>query len=173
MNRNLQVLIEVAAAGGFAVSALLTSLRTLSGWTLVTSTPLSFERTLTGRMSLGGGTGELSLLGLVAQPTTAILWALLAAVLVAVVLHLAARLRARRAAPQPPAIALGLAMAALWPWVIGPAPLPGLAGHLDRVPLVGRYIKRFMSHQVLKRMRFLSHPNRRTGRRTYRLTQGL
>lgn len=32
-------------------------------------------------MSLGGGADELSLLGLVAQPTTAILWALLAAVL--------------------------------------------------------------------------------------------
>lgn len=39
MNRNLQVLIEVATAGGFAVSALLTSLRTLSGWAPVTSTP--------------------------------------------------------------------------------------------------------------------------------------
>ncbi|HMM08142.1 MAG TPA: hypothetical protein PKA35_03355 [Paracoccus solventivorans] len=127
MNRNLQVLIEVATAGGFAVSALLTSLRTLSGWAPVTNTPLSFERTLTGRMSLGGGADELSLLGLVAQPTTALLWALLAAVLGAVVLHLAARLRGRRAPPQPPAIALGLVMAALWPWVIGPAPLPGLA----------------------------------------------
>lgn len=85
MNRNLQMLIEVATAGGFAVSALLTSLRTLWGWAPVTSTPLSFERTLTGRMSLGGGAGDLSLLGLVAQPTTAILWALLAAVLGAVV----------------------------------------------------------------------------------------
>lgn len=127
MNRSLQIVIEVCAAGSFAISALLTALRTLTDWAPARSSPLSFERTLAGRMALGDGSGGLSLLGVVAQPTSAILWLLLAAVLLATVLHLVARARARFAPPLPLAISAGLALAALWPWVIGPAPLVGLA----------------------------------------------
>lgn len=127
MNRSLQIVIEVFAAGSFAISALLTALRTLTDWAPARSSPLSFERTLAGRMALGDGSGGLSLLGVVAQPTSAILWLLLAAVLLATVLHLVARARARFAPPLPLAISAGLALAALWPWVIGPAPLVGLA----------------------------------------------
>lgn len=127
MNRSLQIVIEVFAAGSFAISALLTALRTLTDWAPARSSPLSFERTLAGRMALGDGSGGLSLLGIVAQPTSAILWLLLAAVLLATVLHLVARARARFAPPLPLAISAGLALAALWPWVIGPAPLVGLA----------------------------------------------
>ena len=127
MNRSLQIVIEVCAAGSFAISALLTALRTLTDWAPARSSPLSFERTLAGRMALGDGSGGLSLLGIVAQPTSAILWLLLAAVLLATVLHLVARARARFAPPLPLAISAGLALAALWPWVIGPAPLVGLA----------------------------------------------
>lgn len=126
MNRNLQVANEALAAGTFAVSALLTALRTLTGWGPFTSGALSLDRSPTGRILLDSGPGQPSLLGIVAQPTTAILWGLLVAMLLAVGLYVAARLQARHAPPQPPAIALGLVMAALWPWVTGPAPLPGL-----------------------------------------------
>jgi lipid-A-disaccharide synthase len=44
------------------------------------------------------------------------------------------------------------------------APLPGLAGHIGRIPVVGPYFKRFLARQVLKRLRYVSHPNRRTNR---------
>ena len=44
------------------------------------------------------------------------------------------------------------------------APLPGLAGHIGRIPVVGWRLKRFLAQQVLKRMKFLSHPNRRADR---------
>ncbi|PRX37848.1 lipid-A-disaccharide synthase [Meinhardsimonia xiamenensis] len=45
------------------------------------------------------------------------------------------------------------------------APLPGLAGHVGRLPLVGRPLKRFLAHQALKGYDFLAQPNRRAGRR--------
>ncbi|RMD93380.1 MAG: hypothetical protein D6811_05040 [Alphaproteobacteria bacterium] len=45
------------------------------------------------------------------------------------------------------------------------APLPGLAGHIGRLPLVGRPLKRFFAHQALKSYDFLAQPNRRAGRR--------
>jgi lipid-A-disaccharide synthase len=44
------------------------------------------------------------------------------------------------------------------------APLPGIAGHLGRLPVIGWRMKRFLAKQVLKRMKFLSHPNRRADR---------
>ena len=43
-------------------------------------------------------------------------------------------------------------------------PLPGLAGHLDRVPLVGRPLKSLAARSLLRAMPHLSHPNRRAGR---------
>ncbi|MBO6719081.1 MAG: hypothetical protein JJ913_14080 [Rhizobiaceae bacterium] len=44
------------------------------------------------------------------------------------------------------------------------APLPGLAGHIGRIPVIGWRMKRFLAQQVLNRMKFLSHPNRRANR---------
>jgi lipid-A-disaccharide synthase len=44
------------------------------------------------------------------------------------------------------------------------APLPGLAGHIGRIPVIGWRLKRFLAQQVLKHMKFLSHPNRRANR---------
>jgi len=43
-------------------------------------------------------------------------------------------------------------------------PMPGLAGHIGRIPVLGRYIKRGLGHLILRRLKFMSHPNRRTGR---------
>ena len=126
MNRKQQTIIEIAAAAVFAVSALVTALRTQIGWAPLASNPLSFDRSFAGGMALRSGSGQVSLLGIVAQPTSLILWALLAAMLAAVALYARARSRLPGAAPQPPAITLGLVLAALWPWVIGPAPLSGL-----------------------------------------------
>lgn len=44
------------------------------------------------------------------------------------------------------------------------APMPGLAGHLGRIPVLGKYIKRGFGHLILRRLKFMSHPNRRTNR---------
>lgn len=43
-------------------------------------------------------------------------------------------------------------------------PMPGLAGHIGRIPVLGKYIKRGLGHLILRRLKFTSHPNRRTGR---------
>jgi len=43
-------------------------------------------------------------------------------------------------------------------------PLPGLAGHVTRIPLIGNEIKAFAAGLVLKKERILSIPGRRTGR---------
>jgi len=61
--------------------------------------------------------------------------------------------------------AIGMPMIVTLPtWQAEIAPLPGLAGHIGRIPVAGKYIKRFLGHQVLKRLGYVSHPNRRTGR---------
>lgn len=44
------------------------------------------------------------------------------------------------------------------------APMPGLAGHIGRIPVLGRYIKRGLGHLILRKLKFMSHPNRRTNR---------
>lgn len=43
-------------------------------------------------------------------------------------------------------------------------PMPGLAGHIGRIPVLGKYIKRGLGHLILRRLKFMSHPNRRLGR---------
>jgi len=43
-------------------------------------------------------------------------------------------------------------------------PLPGLAGHVTRIPLIGNEIKVFAAGLALKKKRILSIPSRRTGR---------
>ena len=72
MSRSLRIVIEVFTAGSFAISALLTALRTLTDWAPLRSSPLSFERTLAGRMAVDDGSGRLSLLvGVMPAPATA------------------------------------------------------------------------------------------------------
>ena len=43
-------------------------------------------------------------------------------------------------------------------------PLPGLAGHIGRLPLIGPALQRFAAHQLLARTPILAIPNRRAGR---------
>ena len=60
---------------------------------------------------------------------------------------------------------IGLPMIVLLPTYHGELnPLPGLLGHLDRIPLLGKYIKRGLAHAYLKRIPYVSHPNRRRNR---------
>jgi lipid-A-disaccharide synthase len=42
-------------------------------------------------------------------------------------------------------------------------PLPGPAGHLHRIPLVGKYLKIFLLWLFWKRVKYLAHPNRKAG----------
>ncbi len=61
--------------------------------------------------------------------------------------------------------ALGIPMIVTVPtWQAETAPMPGLAGHIGRIPVVGRYIKRGLGHLILRKIKFMSHPNRRTNR---------
>lgn len=61
--------------------------------------------------------------------------------------------------------AMGVPMVMLLPtWSAELSPLPGLAGHLGRLPVVGRRIKRAVGEATVRSMRFFSHPNRRAGR---------
>jgi lipid-A-disaccharide synthase len=61
--------------------------------------------------------------------------------------------------------ALGIPMVVALPtWRGETAPLPGLAGHLDRIPLLGRLAKRGVAHLYLRSLGNLAHPNRRAGR---------
>src|SRR5690606_28348167 len=61
--------------------------------------------------------------------------------------------------------ALGVPMIVTVPtWESDKVPMPGLAGHIGRLPLVGKYIKRGLGHLILRRIGFISHPNRRTNR---------
>lgn len=123
MNRNLQAVVEAFSAGLFAISTVLTALRTLTPWESVYTDPLAFDRTLAGRMSLEGGTSGANLLGIVSQPTTVILWVLMATVALAAILHVVGRLQVRFSPPLPRAVTLGLLLGAVWPWAIGTIPL--------------------------------------------------
>lgn len=116
------------AAGSFAISAVLTALRT------TTIRPeLHTGRVFdTGGLSFALpddplGKAGLNLLGVVSQPSNPVLWILLAAVVVAVGAHMLSRIRQ----PVPPgrewAETVALMLAAVWPWLLNPMPLPGLA----------------------------------------------
>lgn len=61
--------------------------------------------------------------------------------------------------------ALGLPMLVTLPtyWA-ETSPMPGLAGHIGRLPLGGKYIKRALGHAYLRTLSFTAHPNRRAGR---------
>ncbi len=61
--------------------------------------------------------------------------------------------------------ALGIPMVACAPtYKLDEVPLPGPLGHLDRVPWFGRTIKHAAVYLYGRRIRYLAHPNRRTGR---------
>lgn len=61
--------------------------------------------------------------------------------------------------------ALGVPMIVTVPtWESDKVPMPGLAGHIGRLPVVGKYIKRGLGHMILRRIGFISHPNRRMNR---------
>jgi hypothetical protein len=42
--------------------------------------------------------------------------------------------------------------------------LPGLAGHIARTPLVGKFFRRICAQRYLHSLPFTAHPNRRSGR---------
>ncbi len=42
------------------------------------------------------------------------------------------------------------------------SPLPGIAGHVARIPVAGRYLKRALAHLTLRNLPFLAQPNRRS-----------
>ena len=126
MNRNLQAVIEAFTAGLFAISAMLTALRTVTAWDDLYTDPLTFDRPIMGRMALQGGGSDVNLLGTMAQPTNLILWALLIAAVTGAILHLVGRLQERFGPPLPTGINLGLLCAAGAPWLINSVPLAGL-----------------------------------------------
>jgi lipid-A-disaccharide synthase len=60
--------------------------------------------------------------------------------------------------------AAGVPMVVVLPTDVGhKVPLPGLAGHLGRLPGVGRALKTAMGHRLLRSLPLLSIPNRRAG----------
>ena len=124
MNRNLQAVIEAFTAGLFAISAILTALRTVTAWDDLYTDPLTFDRPIMGRMALHGGGTEVNLLGVIAQPTNLILWGLLAAAVAAAILHVVGRLQERFGPPLPRALNIGLLAATAAPWVAEGKPIP-------------------------------------------------
>lgn len=129
MTRTALATAESFAAGSFAISALLTALRTstLRG-------ELHTERAVLDRAGVAFQTladvepaARANLLGPVTQPSNPVLWALLAAVILAAVLHAARPRRGAEPARLPAMQIGGLLLAAAWPWVLNPAPLAGLA----------------------------------------------
>lgn len=62
--------------------------------------------------------------------------------------------------------ASGIPMVVVLPTYLGhKVPLPGLAGHMGRLPLVGKMLKLYFGYKVLHGLPLLSQPNRRAGRR--------
>lgn len=61
--------------------------------------------------------------------------------------------------------AMGIPMVVTLPTYWGEkAPLPGLAGHVSRIPIIGWLLKRAAALILLRKLRYVSHPNRRAGR---------
>ena len=58
--------------------------------------------------------------------------------------------------------ALGIPMVVTIPsWNSELIPWPGLAGHVGRIPFIGKYIKRAVGHMIYWSMGYAAHPNRR------------
>lgn len=126
MSRNLQAVTEAFTAGLFAISAVLTSLRTVTAWDDLYTNPLAFDRPMTGQVALRGEGAGMNLLGIMSQPTNVILWGLLIAAVAAAILHVVGRLQERFGPPLPTAINLGLLCATASPWVVNLIPALGI-----------------------------------------------
>lgn len=126
MSRNLQAVIEAFTAGLFAISAVLTALRTVTAWDDLYTDPMTFDRPITGRVALQGAGPDMNLLGVMAQPTNVILWGLLFVAVAAAILHVVGRLQERFGPPLPRAINLGLLCATASPWVVNVVPALGI-----------------------------------------------
>ncbi len=60
---------------------------------------------------------------------------------------------------------LGVPMVVTIPsWQAERIPWPGLAGHIGRIPWLGKYLKRGVGRLIYRRMGFAAHPNRRAKR---------
>jgi lipid-A-disaccharide synthase len=60
--------------------------------------------------------------------------------------------------------ASGVPMVVILPTYLGhEVPLPGLAGHVGRLPLIGKMLKLYFGYKVLHGLPLLSQPNRRAG----------
>lgn len=128
MNRHASIAAEAFAAGSFAISVLLTALRTTD-----TLAALHTEQVLLEPRTapLSGFSAPVvavrdNLLSVVSQPTNPVLWALLIAVILAALMHVLTASRNRYSTPRSWMLPAGLLVAALWPWVLNPAPLAGL-----------------------------------------------
>ena len=128
MNRHASIAAEAFAAGSFAISVLLTALRTTD-----TLAALHTEQVLLEPRTapLSGFSAPVvavrdNLLSVVSQPTNPVLWALLIAVILAALMHVLTASRNRDSSPRSWMLPAGLLVAALWPWVLNPAPLAGL-----------------------------------------------
>lgn len=126
MSRNLQAVIEAFTAGLFAISAVLTSLRTVTTWDDLYTDPLTFDRPVAGRVALQGGGASMNLLGIMSQPSNVILWGLLIAAVAAALLHVVGRMQERFGPPLPGAIIFGLLCATASHWVVNLVPLAGI-----------------------------------------------
>lgn len=127
MTHKARNIADSFAAGLFAISTALTALRTST-----VRPELHTERALMDGAELAfaapaGARGGLNLLGLVSQPSNAVLWALLVAVIVATGAHALGRLRRPMPSARERADTIGFLLGAAWPWVLNPAPLTGLA----------------------------------------------
>lgn len=117
------------AAGLFAISTTLTALRTST-----VHPELHTDRAMMDADELyfappiaPPGHSDHNLLGLVSQPSNAVLWALLAVVVIAVGVHTISRIRRPVPSRREWLDTLGLMLGAAWPWAVNPAPAVGLA----------------------------------------------
>jgi hypothetical protein len=61
--------------------------------------------------------------------------------------------------------ALGIPMVVFLPLVHSDkVPIPGPLNYVNKIPLIGRYIKRVLAHQLVKSLKFVAIPNRRAKR---------
>ena len=124
-------IIDSFAAGSLGISAVLTALRPTTKHPGLRTMASDFNTVMAPMTLLPGDpsfrpSGDENLLGIAAQPTNPVLWALLIAVLAALVLHIllpAQRLGGRMRGATRTA---GLLAGAVWPWVVNPMPLLGL-----------------------------------------------
>lgn len=129
MTLHVRTVADSFAAGFLAISAVLTALRTTTiRPELHTERAFADEAGLTLDPFSGDFPIEsLNLLSVVSQPSNPVLWALLAALVVAVGAHMLTRIRRPVPSGRQKAETAGLLLAAVWPWLLNPMPLPGLA----------------------------------------------